>query len=118
MIDEMIGSIGSTHGVSESSRPAMKKAPTIGQNEPPRSTASMPTRWLAASPGRALAVQVEPGVTWRSTSLRVDGRAGVAGAGGASTRAEPAPPKAVSPTAAAACMRRIAEARRRRSPGW
>src|SRR6478735_444353 len=42
MIDETIGSIGSTHGVSESSRPAMKNAPTIGQNEPPRSTASIP----------------------------------------------------------------------------
>ena len=42
MIDETIGSIGSTHGVSDSSRPAMKNAPTIGQNAPPRSTASMP----------------------------------------------------------------------------
>src|SRR4051794_10747211 len=42
MIDETIGSIGSTHGVSESSKPAMKNAPTIGQNEPPRRTASIP----------------------------------------------------------------------------
>ena len=42
MIDETIGNMGNTHGVNDSSRPAMKKAPTIGQNEPLRSTASTP----------------------------------------------------------------------------
>ena len=56
MIDETIGSIGSTHGVSESSRPAMKNAPTIGQNEPPRSTASIAGRFAAAVGGAAALV--------------------------------------------------------------
>ncbi len=34
MIDETIGSIGSTHGVSDSSTPARKNAPTTGQKRP------------------------------------------------------------------------------------
>ena len=62
MIDETIGSIGSTHGVSESRRPAMKNAPTIGQNEPPRSTASMPDESAAAACEPALdVVAARPG---------------------------------------------------------
>ena len=89
MIDETIGSIGSTQGVSESSRPAMKNAPTIGQNEPPRSTASMPDASAAAA--------CEP-------ALDAAARAGRDGPPGGSTRAVPAPPKPVRPIAAALCI--------------
>ena len=61
MIDETIGSIGSTHGVSESSRPATKNAPTIDQNVPPRQhrfdraelAAGGGGRRRRSSPGRA-----------------------------------------------------------------
>ena len=74
MIDETIGSIGSTQGVSDSSRPAMKNAPTTGQNEPPRSTASTPD----ASAAPAAATDDTP--PSRLAPM-------------ASTRAEPAPPK-------------------------
>src|SRR5204863_3439159 len=80
MIDETIGSIGSTQGVSESSRPAMKNAPTIGQNEPARSTASIP---VASG-----AVGVVLGL--------VAGDAPPSDDPGGSTRAVPAPPKPVS----------------------
>src|SRR5436190_19778235 len=89
MIDETIGSIGSTHGVSESSKPAMKNAPTIGQNEPPRRTASIPLG-SAADSGDApepVASAVPPSAD-----------------PGGSTRAVPAPPKPVKPMAAALCI--------------
>ena len=88
MIDEMIGSIGSTQGVSESSRPATKNAPTIGQNEPPRSTASMPVGSGAALVDDGLAVSVAPGNDEP----------------GGSMRAVPVPPKPASPIAAALCI--------------
>src|SRR5215218_5734437 len=86
MIDETIGSIGSTHGVRDRSSPAMKKAPTIGQNEPPRSTASMPVGSGAA----AVAV----------LGFAATDAAPIADPGG-STRAVPVPPNPVSPIAAA-----------------
>src|SRR6516164_3181492 len=53
MIDETIGSIGSTHGVNDSSNPATKNAPTIDQNAPPRSTASIPDDSVGAAAGAA-----------------------------------------------------------------
>src|SRR6476659_7046583 len=81
MIDETIGSIGSTQGVSDSSSPAMKNAPTIGQNEPPRSTASIPV-------GSAV-VDVVPALVASDAPPGDDP--------GGSTRAVPAPPKPVSP---------------------
>src|SRR3954471_21760801 len=90
MIDDTIGSIGSTHGVSESSRPAMKNAPTIGQNEPLRSTASI-ADGSAMGAGCGAAIEVAPSV-------------GAGGAPDASTRAVPLPPNPVRPTAAALCM--------------
>src|SRR6187401_2986699 len=56
MIDETIGSIGSTQGVSDSSTPARKKAPTIDQNVPPRSTDSIaPSSPPAAVEGAGVA---------------------------------------------------------------
>ncbi len=93
MIDETIGSIGSTHGVSDSSRPATKKAPTIGQNEPPRSTASTPETSTAARRRRrrswlAALVPAAPGEASPDASIR----------------AVPAPPKATRPIAAVLCI--------------
>src|SRR6185295_19392007 len=88
MIEETIGSIGNTHGVSESSRPAMKNAPTIGQNEPPRSTASIPV--ASGALGVVLAFVASDGPPNDEP--------------GGSTRAVPAPPKPVSPIAAALCI--------------
>src|SRR4051812_23957249 len=88
MIDDTIGSIGSTHGVSESSKPAMKNAPTIGQNEPPRRTASIPLG--SAVDGDALEL--------------VATAAPPSADPGGSTRAVPAPPKPVRPMAAALCI--------------
>src|SRR5438045_9491177 len=87
MIDETIGSIGSTHGVSESSKPAMKNAPTIGQNEPPRRTASMPPASAGGDALELVASAVPPSAD-----------------PGGSTRAVPAPPKPVKPIAAALCI--------------
>src|SRR6478735_2885997 len=74
MIDETIGSIGSTQGVSESSRPAMKNAPTIGQNEPPRSTASIPVASGAVAVAVALVASDgppndDPGGSTRAVSV-------------------------------------------------
>ena len=101
MIDETIGSIGSTHGVSESSRPAMKNAPTIGQNEPPRSTASIARSPSAA--GGGVAPRSPPATPARAPEAphprRLDAR---------TCRV---PPKPVRPTAARALHRRIAQAR-------
>ena len=98
MIDETIGSIGSTQGVSESSRPAMKNAPTIGQNEPPRRTASMPVASAAAAAAC-------------STLVASDGAGAERCIAGGSTRAVPAPPKPSAATARRALHRRIAQAR-------
>ena len=62
MIDETMGSIGSTQGVSESSRPATKKAPTIDQNVPPRSTDSIaPSSPPAAVDGARARRQTQAG---------------------------------------------------------
>src|SRR4051812_47668808 len=90
MIEETIGSIGSTHGVSDSSRPAMKKAPTIGQNEPLRSTASI----------------VDDSVLGVAREVTTDVAAAVEtdAAPGASRLAVPVPPNPVRPTAAALCI--------------
>ncbi len=66
----------------------MKNAPTIGQNEPPRSTASIPV--ASAAVGVALALV--------ASDVPPDDDPG------GSTRAVPAPPKPVSPIAAALCI--------------
>ena len=88
MIDETIGSIGSTHGVSESSRPAMKNAPTIGQNEPPRSTASIArARRRGGGGADAALVDARPAPPRATAPASVDARrAGAAEAGQADRR--------------------------------
>src|SRR3982750_3705471 len=85
MIDETIGSIGSTHGVSDNSRPAMKNAPTIGQNEPLRSTASIADDSVVG----AVSVDVATAAPEPAEPP------------GASRRAVPAPPNPARPIAAA-----------------
>ena len=103
MIDETIGNIGSTQGVSESSRPAMKKAPTIGQKAPPRSTASMPEASCADEPIAAVvAVAAVVAMAEVVATLAVVPPA-EGGSAAASTRALPVPPKATRPIAADAC---------------
>ena len=99
MIEETIGSIGSTHGVSDSSRPAMKNAPTIGQNAPPRRTASttrLGRRCRRSRTGRALVVVDDELAVAPVWPTMFGGRLA-----GANTRTVPAPPNPVRPTAAA-----------------
>ena len=107
MIDETIGSIGSTHGVSDSSRPATKKAPTIDQNAPPRSTDSIaPSSPPAAVDGAGSSSIARRRAAARGRTRRRRRRddAAAAEAGQADARRRSASADSTGP--------------RRRSPGW
>src|SRR6186713_1870468 len=93
MIDDRIGSIGSTHGVSDSSTPARKNTPTTVQNRPPRRAASMP----------ALSVELDVVEVGAAAAALEDNAAPEDSAPAppaATRRTDPSPPNPLSPTSA------------------
>src|ERR1035438_3340504 len=97
MIDETIGSMGNTHGVSESRTPAKKKTPTMGQKAPLRSTDSI----APDSPAAAPAVDVPAAAGATSGVVAAEPVPASALATGMTV---PAPPKAARLTLAALCI--------------
>ncbi len=85
MIDDRIGSIGSTQGVNDNSRPITKNAPSTSQKRPLRSTLSTV----------ALSVH-EPPIIAGPAAVETAGPellAGVESLAAASRRTPPSPPK-------------------------
>ena len=92
MMDDRIGTIGSTQGVSDSTTPARKKALTTCQKAPVRSAASVPT--VPAGDAVLIATDAADEVSSAGAAPAIDiSRPG-------STRTLPLPPKPIRLTSA------------------
>ena len=97
MIDETIGSIGNTQGVSDNRMPARKKTPTTGQNAPLRSTDS-----IAPESPFAAATAAMPAPAGAAVAGAAPGPATGSPLGTGMT--VPAPPNPARLTSAALCI--------------